>query len=163
MIVIDFATLEFSENNRLTGEVYIEAENMHFPHRHWNDFVAVISGWWISSFQDLITSNSIDKIELLFMDGPFQFTVEKSYKSWVFYFRKGDVLEKAITYNEPIKFLRGFLKQVNGLLKICKENDWDNDDIQKLNKRYRTLKELLKSQNHYFLKGNNVSDTAHKP
>jgi hypothetical protein len=69
-IVFDPGTLHQSKMGSITGVVYFDfGSGRQFPAAGWNDFVVVVSGWWLAAVHDL-DRGSVESV-LHFMDGPY--------------------------------------------------------------------------------------------
>lgn len=77
IIIDENSNLNWGSSGLITGEIYFEENDNYFPEKGWNDFPAIILGWWISSFLKSVKQNS-ETFEFCFMDGPFKLVgVEK--------------------------------------------------------------------------------------
>lgn len=64
----------------LTGTIFIRGASWAFPDDAWNDFILPLLSNWVAQLTSLSTSGQT--VQLLFMDGPFVFTIadDGSYK-----------------------------------------------------------------------------------
>jgi hypothetical protein len=58
----------------ITCPIHIRIGDTVFPHETWDDFAAVILGWWLQGLDALRRCQS-NCVELLFMDGPYEVRV----------------------------------------------------------------------------------------
>lgn len=70
-IVINELSIEMSNRNSITGEIYFQMGDSFFPELNWNDFIVVILTWWNESIQLLEASDIRSSQDFNFMDGPF--------------------------------------------------------------------------------------------
>lgn len=143
MIFIDFSTLDISNSQTVTGEISFLIDETYFPHRNWNDFIVIISNWWLEQLHDLIQSKSSGKVDLLFMDGPFKVSITNKNEYWLLFFiRNHNTIIQSELIN-PSTFVRNFLTDVNMLLRICTNRDWINADTKKLQNSHQKLVRLI--------------------
>lgn len=83
-IVFDESTLEQGENagRSITGMLYFDLDGFEFPMSSWNDFVVVISSWWLEALANL-EHGIEDEVHLKFMDGPYWITVTREAEGLV--------------------------------------------------------------------------------
>src|SRR4051812_9027693 len=55
----------------IVSKIYLRIGAEAFPSEEWDDFTAVLLGWWIEEIMKLATGKRRNAV-LLFMDGPFE-------------------------------------------------------------------------------------------
>lgn len=70
VVVIEEDSLRFSSEGVVTGSVCLRCGDSYFPEKTWDDFVAVVLGWWLEAAIDL-GGLECGSREICFMDGPF--------------------------------------------------------------------------------------------
>lgn len=120
------------ESGTVIGLICCQYDTKFFPDEIWDDFVIIILNWWIQAAYRLLKNQSKDE-ELLFMDGPFEMTLEmgddgKCEMTWI------DEPENE-TFSFTLDFDR-FLEQLIGasqaVIQKCKTENWDSTDLQSL-------------------------------
>jgi len=53
--------------------VYFDFDGVQFPVAGWNDFVVVVTNWWLAAL-DWLVRDVVTEIKLCFMDGPYWIT-----------------------------------------------------------------------------------------
>ncbi len=80
---VDLENLRYGDN--ITGVIYLQVGDVHFPEPDWNDFPVIILRWWLKELLRLWHGElkSGESIECLFMDGDFYYSVSDCNGRWL--------------------------------------------------------------------------------
>jgi hypothetical protein len=137
-VVFDEKTLAQSDNpsTSITGVVYFELDGAHFPAERWNDFVVVITSWWLEALEAL--ERGEQESVLRFMDGPYSITLAKLDGNTVLARCIEDRRDAGIRYEESTDFadlarqLRDLGRQ---LVSACSRRGMTSRDLEVLKDR----------------------------
>src|SRR5262245_16436227 len=138
-IVFDESTLKQRDNasRSITGVLYFDFSGFFFPDERWNDFVVVITSWWLDSIEKLERGTE-SEVVLRFMDGPYWITLTQQ-EGDVALLRctedrrdAGDVHEEYVSLSEFSSQLRGLARQVAS---ACSRARMESSDVAAL-RRY---------------------------
>jgi hypothetical protein len=73
-IIFDESTLHQSKKGSITGIVFFDFGGILFPDDRWNDFVVVVTTWWLAAL-DRLERGAEREVVLQFMDGPYSITL----------------------------------------------------------------------------------------
>lgn len=136
LIVLNSNSVKQSNNGTITGIIYYDFGDYQFPEIGWNDFVAVILGWWLESVLRLakgLTKNE----DLKFMDGPLQLRLTSKDNTFCTVECIDSKRSSVVEYSDEVsidELLSSIRHAVSLLLDICKDNKWHSDDIDILHK-----------------------------
>lgn len=134
-LVFDEKTLEQNDNlsRSITGVVYFELDGAHFPAEGWNDFVVVITSWWLEALAALERGEK--ESVLRFMDGPYWIALAKLDRNTVLARYVEDRRDAGVPYEEAIDF-SDLLSQVRALgrqvLSACARRGMTSNDVDAL-------------------------------
>lgn len=139
------SNLNKGSSGLITGEIYFEDNNNFFPEKGWNDFPAIILGWWINSYLNFIREN-LKTFEFCFMDGPFKviglLTQEEMIEIY-FWSQYGDVSEKmCLGYISKKEMQNVLLRACRNLFRAMALSGISNDNLDGLRKMFSELKNL---------------------
>lgn len=135
-IVVDKKSLDFTDDAKLVGTMFIKFDNKSFPDNRWNDFVVVVLKWWLDAFDRGLREGPGRSFRLRFMDGPF----------WVDVLLR-DLGRARFTFNEdrlngPLvhgiaevdlnTFLDSVLLSSREVLLVCQAKKYASPDIETL-------------------------------
>ncbi|HBV14511.1 hypothetical protein [Chryseobacterium carnipullorum] len=132
----------FKHKNNITGNIYFNFDGFFFPERNWNDFIIIIINNWINSSYNILSGYTKYE-ELYFMDGPFHMKVRKIDSEVCVIELVENHTNILLSYRISAKDLfEEILRNVNLLSKYCTEQDWETDEIRKLqylNTKFSTI------------------------
>jgi hypothetical protein len=134
-LVVQLDSISVRPNGSAIGDIWIDANNIQFPARHWNDFVVLLLTWWAEAVGRLLVGDSTREV-VRFMEGPHQVEVSlSSLGSLQFTSRSGAGRLEIHPLGEavPEMFARTLLDQSADVLEICRKNSgWsqDGEDLQ---------------------------------
>lgn len=137
---VDPSSFERSDDGLVTGIVFIEVNDVFFPDRVWNDFVAVVLSWWLEALDRVLHSSGQPQI-CAFMDGPLQFEIQPDVADqWIVKLvdrrRPAAVIEALLPRHEVTEAVKGAARVV---LDHCKTRGWTSRDIDTLAANYSRL------------------------
>ncbi len=132
----------FKHKNNITGNIYINFDGSFFPERNWNDFIIIIINNWINSSYNILSGYTKYE-EFYFMDGPFLMKVRKIDSEVCVIELVENHTNILLSYRISARdFFEEILRNVNLLSKYCTEQDWETDEIRKLqylNTKFSTI------------------------
>jgi len=128
--------MRLSESGTVVGPIWLrakEAPEIVFPEAGWSDFPIVILGWWPGEVENLLRGAAVDA-NCLFMDGPFQFSLNRSGEV---HFREhrmsGMVVAVGPTLRISAEEFWGALHiSASDVVAECDARGWSNADIDTL-------------------------------
>ena len=130
--------LRMSKLGSITAPIFFDFGDYKFPELNWSDFPVVIMKWWLDSFSNFLSQAS-DSAELLFMDGPMLVKVRavSSDESELICInqssKSNEIIEfTCIIHNQD--FMSLLIDVAQDILTVCKEADFQSDDIESLQK-----------------------------
>jgi hypothetical protein len=117
----------FCRTKSITGEIFFQSGDFCFPEDGWNDFVAIILGFWLRTVK-----NSRNDFELLFMDGPFKIKAEKTNENEIslLFLQGEDCVFK--TNSSKDDFERQLVKAARKTLRKVSQEKWETAEIDSL-------------------------------
>jgi hypothetical protein len=135
-IIFDATPLHQSKMGSITGILYVDFGSTRFPEEGWNDFVVVVSTWWLEALAKLERGFERE-VTLYFMDGPY----------WLMLTRQDgdDVQIRCIedrtgggVIHEELVSLQDFSKQLRRVARqvasACQRNRFESSDVDTLRK-----------------------------
>lgn len=134
-VVFDESTLAQTDNRSrsITGVLYLEFDGFRFPQERWNDFVVVITSWWLEAVEKL--ERGEQESILRFMDGPYWVTLVKRDGNSILVRciedrRDGGILhEETIDLPDLVRQLRSLGRQV---VSVCGREGIVSGDVDVL-------------------------------
>jgi len=140
-IHIDSDSISLLKNGNHTGAIWVSCGSESFPEGNWYDFPVIILEWWGAEIVRL-DSQVRGTAELCFMDGPYFIMLEKSGSDCIAKFMSRNE-SKTILYETKIDFHK-MKKEIasaqNQLIRLCRQNSWNSDDIDNLQHSLETLR-----------------------
>jgi hypothetical protein len=130
------------DSSNLGGNICLSVNNFFFPSDEWYDFPVIILSWWLENCKKLsLESESI--VENYFMDGPYEFWVEKKFSVVEIRFFRRDPGEEDddddiyIDVFEPCEVLFEVYKKElceagNKMLRILSENHVFDEEVDQI-------------------------------
>jgi hypothetical protein len=131
-ICFDPATLHQSKRGAVTGVVYFEfSPEKQFPGAGWNDFVVVLTNWWIAALDQIIAGRP--QADLLFMDGPYWITANSQGKDLTLTCTEDR--DAGVTYNVVVQ-LDDLKRELSALARevavSCQRKGFKSSEVDKL-------------------------------
>lgn len=140
-IVINETSIEMSNRNSITGEMYFQVGDYVFPELNWNDFIVVILSWWNKSIHLLEASAIGSSQDFDFMDGPFYVHAVKKdslHLSLSFTQTKRAGTEVIASMDTDIAHMKTLIADVSRkVLKELYARDWLTKDVIELKKEIK--------------------------
>ena len=140
--ILDEDLEHYTPNKSLSGNIYWKLDDeLYFPEENWYDFPLTLLTWWTESLVQ-IAIRSIDKADLIFMDGPQIVTISiHGDDCLAISCRESKSLPPFYTgvVNKK-KFIRRFVLASTRFLDWCKNHNVECDFIT-LDHNLRSLKQ----------------------
>ena len=138
-IVFDESTLEQGDNasRSITGVLYFDFGGFSFPMERWNDFVVVITAWWLEALEKL-EQGADREVVLRFMDGPYWITVTWQRGEPLLLRCTEDRREAGIVHEEYVnlpEFTAHVRRVARQVASACSRNGIESTDVDTL-RRY---------------------------
>lgn len=122
MIVFNEKSVTISkEDGTVFANIFLDFKKSEFyPQKEWNDFAAVILGWWAREIIDYM-NEKVDPAEFCFMDGSYLFSITHEFNSDVLRCYHDPYSSKKIINEEVIdiaEFISDLKFCINQLLRI---------------------------------------------
>jgi hypothetical protein len=135
-IIVEPHLMRLSESGTIVGPIWLrskEAPDIVFPEAEWSDFPVVILGWWLREVESLLRGAAVEAT-CLFMDGPFEFSINRSGDVQFRQRRKsGHVAVGPSTLRiSADEFWMALLTSALNVVAECDARGWSNVDIDDL-------------------------------
>ena len=142
-LVIEPETLRVNEAGSATGNIWLDLNGKAFPADDWNDFIVVVTGWWVAALLRLV-SGERTRENVPFMDGPYSVEVTLD-PSGILRFKAlrdiGDRKNEIASGDEPAEdFILALISQSRALLHACRVQGFSSKDVEALQIRVDALK-----------------------
>jgi hypothetical protein len=128
--------LHQSKMGSITGILYVDFGSFHFPEKGWNDFVVVVSTWWLEALAKLERGFEREVI-LYFTDGPYWLTPTRQDGDDVQVRCIEDRTGGGVIHEELVR-LQDFSKQLRRVARqvasACQRNRFESSDVDALRK-----------------------------
>ena len=129
--------LVFTDFGTVIGSIYLDVNGVMFPEKNWKDFPFILFGWW---WDGLMKLNADPSAEFLFMDGDFEFILEKNAQcaeqmADVTLLDSGEPVDLKSSEISLKSFKDSFLQTAKQMVAIAHSKNWENSDIKGLNIR----------------------------
>ena len=119
-------------SGKVMGPIYCQYGPKFFPEPLWDDFAIVILSWWIEAALRLLEQES-DYEELLFMDGPFEMSIEREKNFEYLMTWCDEQLHKTFSFTINLQnFALQLIKAAEAIIQQCQKEKWDSGDLQSL-------------------------------
>jgi hypothetical protein len=133
-IVVDPNSIRAGRIGPATGDIWIEAGDLNFPMKGWNDFVVVILASWAQALVYLLRGGR--QQEVYFMEGPYKVEIDASgTEGWsVTAVEQGlNRSERWHTGVQPLSLVESVLSCSASCLQRCRDigcSSTDEEDLQ---------------------------------
>ena len=139
---VDATTFQKGRHN-ITGGIWFTVGSKPFPAKGWNDFPAVVLGWWLEALR--LRHLKKKACDLTFMDGPFSLKISTLDSANVAAepYRNLSALT-GLAVSVPVMTLdTQVLKSAVLVDETCRANDWESADIAFLRKQIFGLRQMI--------------------
>lgn len=139
----------FEKRRSITGDVWLQLDDVAFPLERWSDFPVVIVGWWLQGVEQVLSGRS-KRCKCFFMDGPHWFEISvRTMDRWLIQCMqnssRGDqcLLEGICSSGSVISEI---MSAANVVKNICHEKGWQTADVDTLLLARANLQATIKAQ-----------------
>lgn len=131
-IIIDTGSLARSPSGAITGTIYLQSGDLAFPEVTWNDFPAVLLGWWLDALGRLIAGERSQSLR--FMDGPYRVDLSLSEQQVVTVRFILEAEEQVLgeTHVDAASLLGSASRAARDLITACEAQGWSSHELQHL-------------------------------
>jgi len=118
-VYLDVQSIQSLNGSTITGIINVEHNGLHFPGASWNDIVDGVMEIWGAQLTRL---HGVDRIELIFMDGPQRIKITRVDKNALFHFvgQSGDLPDGTVVEANLREFVSSYLVAARELINHSK-------------------------------------------